>query len=101
MNLLVNAINNAVGDWFSRGSPGNVHHSHVRTIYVEGNLDGGTVTIQASHLTDPAAPAAAQIHTVTTITAVQIPVNISIRARQIRAKITGAGGSCDATVIEV
>ena len=96
MNLLLAAGNADTGEWFEVPSAGNVHHSHVRTIFVQGTLGGATVTIEGSAADDGAnpltAPTARQTSTVTTISALGL-TNISARIRQIRAKTSGGSGT--------
>ena len=97
---LLDAAGNSTGAWFEVPEPGNKHHTHVRTIFTGGDLDGGTVTIEGSHQTIGTTPTARQIGTVTTITALGL-VNISARLRQIRAVLAGGGGSVDVDVTVV
>ena len=98
MKLLTDAANGVTGDWNEVPEPGNVHNSHVRSVYVEGTLDGGSVIIEAAHESWGQTPGTAA--TVATITANGV-INISVRARQLRARTTGGGGSMSTSVIVV
>ena len=92
MNLLLAAGNDETGDWQDVPLAGNTDISHVRSVYVQGTLGGATVTIEASPEQVDTAPVARNTSVVTTISALGI-TNISVRARQLRAKTAGGTGT--------
>ena len=95
MELLKEATDPTTGAWFEIPTPGNVDISHVRSWFLQGVLGvGGTVVIEASQVTYGTTPTARQTSVVTTLTALGI-TNTSVRARQIRASVTGGDGTTD------
>lgn len=63
-----------------------------RTIYITGTLDGATFTLQAT------ADGTNWVDVPDSDTTLPSPVNVVIRAKQVRGVLAGGGASLDATV---
>lgn len=99
MKLLDAAGNDETGAWHEVANPGNVHHSHVRSVYVQGTLGAGSIVLEASTAVAGTTPTARNTSIVTTLTALGLS-NISVRARQLRARtVGGAGNDVDVTLV--